>query len=184
MPPASPDASHGNRIMTSIDRLSGLSPLSPTGLGASSDGRGAAIETMGEIGHRVLAWVDAASRGNGSGAEAWSQTAGSGSGFAPDMSELARRGDVYGLGELTRDLSARFGASPAQEGALRRALDDFTRQAVIQVAGLSGAGGEQQVSGVRSALEGAGRAEAPAGLDGVIARFEAATADLSAQNRG
>ncbi|NIJ22171.1 hypothetical protein FHS95_003886 [Sphingomonas naasensis] len=173
--------------MTSIDRISGLSPLSPTNA-ASTDARGAAIETMGEIGHRVLAWVDAASRGannnGGSGAQAWSQTAGSGSGFAPDMGELARRGDVYGLGELTSDLSARFGASPAQEGALRRAIDDFTRAAVIQIAGLSGASGDQQVSGVRAALDGAARADAPAGLDGVIARFEAATADLSAQNRG
>ena len=169
--------------MTSIDRLSGLSPLSPTGLSGAADARGAAIESLGEIGHRVLAWVDAASRGNGSGAQAWNQTAGNGSGFAPDMGELARRGDVYGLGDLTRDLSARFGASPAQEGALRRALDDFTRQAVIQVAGLSGASGDQQVSGVRAALDSASRADAPAGLDGVIARFEAATADLSAQNR-
>lgn len=169
--------------MTSIDRISGLSPLSPAGAGASSDARGAAIETLGEIGHRVLAWVDAAGRGNGSGAQAWNQAAGNGSGFTPDMGELARRGDVYGLGELTRDLSARFGASPAQEGALRRALDDFTRAAVIQVAGLSGASGDQQVSGVRAALDSASRADAPAGLDGVIARFEAATADLSAQNR-
>jgi hypothetical protein len=169
--------------MTSIDRISGLSPLSPSGLGASSDARAAAAETMGEIGHRVLAWVDAASRGNGSGAQAWSQTAGNGSGFAPDMGELARRGDVYGLGELTSELSARFGGSPAQEGELRRALDDFTRQAVVQIAGLSGASGDQQVSGVRAALDGAARADAPAGLDGVIARFEAATASLSAQNR-
>ncbi len=170
--------------MTSIDRISGLSPLSPTGLGASTDARGAAIATMGEIGHRVLAWVDAASRGNGSGTQAWSQTAGNGSGFAPDMGELARRGDVYGLGDLTRELSARFGAGPAQEGELRRALDDFTRAAVIQVAGLAGASGDQQVSGVRAALDSAARADAPAGVDGVIAHFEAATADLSAQNRG
>lgn len=172
--------------MTSIDRISGLSPLSPTGLAGGADARGAAVEAISEIGHRVLAWVDAASRGNGSGsgAQAWSQAAGNGSGFTPDMGELARRGDVYGLGELTRDLSARFGASPAQEGALRRALDDFTRAAVIQVAGLSGASGDQQVSGVRAALDSASRADAPAGLDGVIARFEAATADLSAQNRG
>jgi hypothetical protein len=177
------DASHGNRIMTSIDRISGLSPLPPAGLTGTADARGAAIEAMGEIGHRVLAWVDAAGRGSGSGAQAWNQMAGNGSGFAPDMGELARRGDVYGLGDLTRDLSARFGASPAQEGALRRALDDFTRQAVIQVAGLSGASGDQQVSGVRAALDSASRADAPAGLDGVIARFEAATADLSTQNR-
>lgn len=169
--------------MTSIDRISGLSPLSPAD-SASTDARGAAIGTMGEIGHRVLAWVDAASRGTGTGAQAWSQTAGSGSGFAPDMGELARRGDVYGLGELTRDLSARFGASPAQEGALRRALDDFTRAAVVQVAGLAGASGEQQIGGVRTALESAARTDAPAGLDGVIARFETATAELSAQNRG
>ena len=170
--------------MTSIDRISGLSPLSPSGLGASTDSRAAASEAMGEIGHRVLAWVDAASRGNGSGAQVWSQTAGNGSGFAPDMGELARRGDVYGLGELTSQLSARFGGSPAQEGALRRALDDFTRQAVIQIAGLSGSSGDQQVSGVRAALDSAARADAPAGTDGLIARFEAATADLSTQNRG
>ncbi|MDV3457230.1 hypothetical protein RZN05_09570 [Sphingomonas sp. HF-S4] len=170
--------------MTSIDRLSGLSPLAPTTTAASTDARGAAIETMGEIGHRVLAWVDAASRGNGSGAQAWSRTAGNGSGFAPDMGELARRGDVYGLSELTSELSARFGGSPAQEGELRRALDDFTRQAVVQIAGMSGAPGDQQVGGVRAALEGAANTDAPAGLDGVIARFEAATADLSAQNRG
>ena len=117
MPPARPDA-HGNRIMTSIDRISGLSPLSPAG-NASTDARGAAIETMGEIGHRVLAWVDAASRGNVNGAQACSKTAGNGSGFAPDMGELARRGDVYGLGDLTRDLSARFGAQPRRDGAYR-----------------------------------------------------------------
>ena len=105
--------------MTSIDRISGLSPLSPAST-ASTDARGAAIETLGEIGHRVLAWVDAASRGNGSGTHAWSQTAGNGSGFAPDMGELVRRGDVYGLGDLTSALSSRFGGSPAQEGELRR----------------------------------------------------------------
>lgn len=168
--------------MTSIDRISGPSPLSPAGV-ASTDARGAAIEAMGEIGHRVLAWVEVASRGGGSGAQAWSQTAGNGSGFAPDMGELSRRGDVYGLGDLTRDLSARFGGSPAQEGALRRALDDFTRAAVIQIAGLSGASGDQQISGVRTALDSAANADAPGDLDGVIARFEAATADLSAQNR-
>jgi len=169
--------------MTSIDRVSGLSPLVPAGT-APSDARGAAIETLGEIGHRVLAWVDAASRGNGGGAQAWSQTAGNGSGFAPDMGELARRGDVYGLGDLTRDLSSRFGGSPAQEGELRRALDDFTRQAVVQIAGLSGAPGDQQVGGVRAALDSAANADGPSGLDGVIVRFEAATADLAAQNRG
>ncbi|TGX52223.1 hypothetical protein E5A73_15590 [Sphingomonas gei] len=170
--------------MTSIDRISGLPPLSSAGPAGSNDARGAAIETMGEIGHRVLAWVDAASRGNGNGAQAWSRTAGNSSDFAPDMGELARRGDVYGLGDLTSELSARFGASPAQEGELRRALDDFTRQAVIQIAGLSGASGDRQVGGVRAALDEASQAEAPTGLDGVIARFEAATADLSDQNRG
>lgn len=168
--------------MMGIDRLGGVSPLAPSGLDAAGGARGAALSTLGEIGHRVLAWVDAASHGTSSGAQAWTQTAGEAGAFRPDMGELARQGDVYGLDGLSRDLAGRFGATPAQEGTLRRALDDFTREAVVQFAGLAGAPGDMQVAGVRQALEQAGQADASEGFDGLVARFEAATATLAAQN--
>lgn len=170
--------------MTSIDRLAGIGTVGTAALGSGSDARSLAQQTLGEIGHRVLAWVDSASRGASTGGAAWQAVAGAAGDFRPDAAELGRQGDVYGLDQMTRELSSRLGGTPAQEGTLRRALDDFTRQAVVQFAGLAGAPGDRQIAGVRNALEEAGNVHASEGLDGVITRIETATTFLSAENRG
>ena len=171
--------------MTSINPLSSATPLGRVGSGMP-DARGAATGAIGEIGQRVLAWVDAIGRGSGGatspGAAAWAEASGTPAGFKPDARELARGGDVYGLDEIGRGITASMGGTPAEEGSLRRALDSFTREAVIQIAGLSGAPGDQQIAGVRDALTAAGDGHGGEGVEGVIARVDLATASLAAQN--
>lgn len=167
--------------MTGIDRLSAIPPLGGS-LSPRADARSAAQQAIGEIGHRVLAWVGASVPGGATaGEQAWSRTAGS-SDFRPDATELTRRGDVYGLRALAGDVAGRFGGTPTQEGELRRALEDFTRQAVVQVAGLAGGSGERQVQGLTQALDQAAATPTGEGVDGVVARLTAATQSLSTQN--
>lgn len=167
--------------MNGIDRIISTSPASAaTGVGAS-DSRSAATDAIGEIGHRALAWVSAVG-GSDAGSAAWTGAAGRDSGFRPDTTVLERRGDVYGLNGMAGDIGARFGATPTQEGALRRALENFTRQAVVQIAGLSGASGERQVAGIGEALSIAGGPAPGGGVDDVVTRIEQATAHLAAQN--
>lgn len=162
--------------MTTIGSINGVFGTAPAG-GATADARQAALGALGEVGSRVLAWVDSIGGGRTSGT-------GSESGFRPDANVLARGGDVYGLGELGRDLASQFGGTPAEEGAVRRALEGFTREAVVQLAGLAGAGAERQLAGVRDALEAAGRDAGAGGLDGVTQRLDTATAVLARQNAG
>lgn len=164
--------------MTSLDRLSAAAPLSQTGLSRSTSAQATAAETIGAIGHRVLAWVGA-SGGSSAGASAWSGRAGAADGFRADPAVLARRGDVYGLNQLAGDIAQRHGATPTQEGDLRRGLEDFTRAAMVQVAGLSGAAGDRQVAGLGDALDAALGARADEGVGGVLQRLDAATATLS-----
>lgn len=164
--------------MTTIDRLSAASPL---GSVAQTQGRGAkatAAETIGTIGHRVLAWVGA-SGGSAAGSAAWSGRAGTADGFRADPQVLARRGDVYGLTQIAGDIARQHGATPTQEGDLRRGLEDFTRAAMVQVAGLSGASGDRQVAGLGQALDAALSAPADEGVEGVIQRLGAATGQLA-----
>lgn len=170
--------------MTGIDRLSGTSPLVGAGASPATDARSLAAGAMGEVGHRVLAWVGAVGGGADTGAAAWSEAAGQASGFQPDSRELSRGGDVYGLRELASGIADRLAGTPAQEGALVRSLEGFTRAAVVQLAGLAGAPGDRQVAGVRDALEGANRVESSNDVDGVIARLDAATATLVRSNQG
>lgn len=167
--------------MTGIDRLTSATPAAALSDAATNDSRGAATDAIGEIGHRALAWVGAVG-GSNAGSSAWTGAAGRESGFRADPAMLARRGDVYGLNGLAGDIAARFGATPTQEGALRRALEDFTRQAVVQVAGLSGANGELQVAGLGEALNVASAAESGSGVEDVVSRIEQATAHLASQN--
>lgn len=167
--------------MNGIDRLSSAPPLSALDAGIGGVARSAATQAIGEIGHRALAWVGAIG-GESTGSAAWADRAGAASGFAPDTSVLAQRGDVYGLNDMARGIAGQFGATPTQEGELRRAIQDFTRAAVVQVAGLSGAGGERQVAGLGEALDVAGAGKAGGGMDEVVTRFEAATAALSRAN--
>ncbi len=167
--------------MTAIDRISPTG-LPPTLGAAQPDARSAASAALGELGHRVLAWVGAVGPSADAGRAAWSGVTGAESGFRPDSGELARGGDVYDLRGLASGISDQLGGTPTQEGTLRRALEDFTRQAVVQVAGLAGAAGDRQVEGLRQALEVAGSATAGSGVDGVIERLDAATATLARQN--
>lgn len=159
--------------MTSIGSISGVLNAPQSG-GVTNDVARAASDAIGEIGGRVLAWVQAVS----------GQSAGNPApdGFAPDLRQLARGGDVYGLGDLGHELAARFDATPAQEGDLRRSLEGFTRAAVIQLAGLAGASGDRQTAGISEAVARASDLEAGSGLDGVVQRVDAATAVLRAQN--
>ncbi|PAX06970.1 hypothetical protein [Sphingomonas lenta] len=168
--------------MTGIDRISAAP--SPLGVSAAPNAgaREAAAGAIGTVGDRVLAWVDASARTDGAGRQAWAAATGGDAAFRPDARELARGGDVYGLGDLAAGIARDLGGTPAQEGALRRSLEDFTREAVVQLAGLAGAPGDRQVAGVRDALEAAGNADAPDGVDGVIARLDAAAAMLARQN--
>ena len=167
--------------MTGIGSINGVFGASPTG-SAIPDARQAAQGAIGEIGHRVLAWVGASGGSGGGGSAAWSASTGAGSGFRPDPSALARGGDIYGLGELGGELAAQFGGTPAEEGALGRALEGFTREAVIQLAGLSGAPAERQLAGIEDALTAAGGDAAPSGIDGLTQRITTATAALARQN--
>lgn len=170
--------------MTSIDRLSSI-PASGSLAGAHvSSARAEASAAIGEIGHRVLAWVSASSGSPASGKAAWSDAAGAESDFQPNGAELARGGDVYDLGGLSRDIAGRMGATPTEEGELHRALTDFTRASVVQLAGLSGAAGDRQIAGVRGALDASQSVDAGEGVNGVIDRMQAATSALVRQNGG
>ncbi|UVO50016.1 hypothetical protein M0208_05590 [Sphingomonas sp. SUN019] len=169
--------------MNGIDRLSSAPPLSALDAGSGGVARTAATQAIGEIGHRALAWVGAIG-GDSAGSAAWAERAGATGGFSPDASVLAQRGDVYGLNDMARGIAGQFGATPTQEGELRRAMEDFTRAAVIQVAGLSGPDGARQVAGLGDALDAAAAGEAGGGVDEVVARLETATATLSRANGG
>ncbi|PCG14039.1 MULTISPECIES: hypothetical protein [Sphingomonas] len=168
--------------MTAIDRLSPLAPAAALDPARGTTAVDAASRAIGDIGQRVLAWVGAVG-GAAPGAAAWAARAGSGDpGFVPDAGVLARRGDIYGLNAIAGDLSARFGGTPTQEGDLLRALEGVARGAMVQAAGLSGASGERQIAGLSAALDAAQAAPAGEGMDGVIARIDAAAATLGRQN--
>lgn len=164
--------------MTSIDRLSAASPLGSVAQTQGSGAKATAAATIGTIGHRVLAWT-AASGGSAAGASAWAGRAGAGDGFRADPALLARRGDVYGLSQLAADIARQHGATPTQEGDLRRGLENFTRAAMVQVAGLSGAPGDRQVAGLGQALDAALAAPAGEGVAGVLQHLDAATQQLA-----
>ncbi|MFS0737226.1 hypothetical protein ABC347_09265 [Sphingomonas sp. 1P06PA] len=157
--------------MTSIDRLSGTTPLSAAA-GTAGDARGLADRAMGEIGDRLLAWSGAISGGA------------SPAGFRPDTAELARGGDIYGLRQLGSELGDRLGATPTEQGTLLRAVEDFTRAAAVQIHGLAGAGSERQTAGITEARETALAEPAPEGVDGLIERLGIATDALVRQNGG
>lgn len=164
--------------MTSFTPISAASPLASVAQTGPASARATAAETIGTLGHRVLAWT-AASGGSAAGASSWAARAGASDGFQADPAVLARRGDVYGLNQLASGIAARHGATPTQEGDLRRGLEDFTRAAMVQVAGLSGTAGDRQVAGLGQALDAALASPAGEGVEGVLQRLDAATAQLS-----
>lgn len=168
--------------MTSFERIGGAAPVSTVAATTSSNGAaGTARGTMAAIGERVLAWTAASfPAAKGAGA-AWSaQTGVAGSGFAPSPAELARGGDVYGLRQLTGEIASHYAATPAQEGALGRAIEDFTRAAALHFNGR--AGGDDMVSGVARALDHAIGAGGD-GIDGVTTRIETAARSVEQLNQ-
>lgn len=167
--------------------VSRFSPILPAGAQDTPGARQVKQEAqgaIGEIGHRVLSWASASAYAAGSGGAAWASASGAGSDFAPDAGKLAQRGDVYDLRGMSSDIASRMGGTPAQEGTLHRALADFTRAAMVQAAGLSGASPERQTAGLRDALDSALGGDSEDGIDGVTARIEQATATLVEQNGG
>jgi hypothetical protein len=170
--------------MIGVSRLSSILPTSPQDTPNAQQVKQETQAAIGELGHRALSWASASARATDSGAAAWTSAGGIGSDFEPDASKLAQRGDIYDLRSMSSDIASRMGGTPAQEGALHRALEDFTRAAVVQTAGLSGAAPERQTAGLRDALESALTGDSEDGIDGVTARIEQATATLVGQNGG
>lgn len=160
--------------MNGIDRLAAsaavVAPVAAQG--ADSLARG----LIGEVGARVVGWA-AASFGDDNSA-AWSQASGAGS-FQPIPARLAQ-GDAYGLRGLAGDLAGKVGATPAQEGALLRALEDFTRAAALNVNALAGT--DNQLTALTAALDVTATGGGD-GLDGVVARLETATHRLETANQ-
>lgn len=170
--------------MAGVDRLSSTASIAAASGAGMQDARSLAGAAIGEIGHRVLAWVSASGGASGAGSMAWTQATGGGSGFRPDSGELARGGDIYDLNGLARDVASRTAATPTQEGELRRSFEGFTRAAVVQIAGLAGAAGSRQTAGIEGALNAATSGGSASGADGVIERVDRATATLTLANGG
>lgn len=168
--------------MTGIDQIRPLSAVGAIGTPSTSAARDTAQQVAGEIGHRILSWLSAATPVPGSGLAAWSERFGAGSGdFAPSPATLASRGDVYGLRDLAAGVSRQFGAGTVEEGALLRALEDFGRETAVQLGGLAGLDGARQITGVADALEQALSAAAPDTIDGVSQYLSDTASRLEAQ---
>lgn len=168
-------------MVTGIDRIGAVPAVGGFGANPPRDAQSIAANAIGEIGQRVLAWVGA-SGGDGTGASALGDATGVAAGFRPSAGALARGGDVYGLGALAGEIAGQLGGTPTQEGELCRALQDFTRGAVVQVAGLSGAPGDRQIAGIREAFAAAIAHHPGGGIDGVVARLDTAASVLVRQN--
>lgn len=157
--------------MNGIDRLPPLPALAAPG-GAA----GAELEArtmVGEVGARVAGWASA--NFGGDAARAWSDLSGAAS-FNPDRAQLAQ-GDAYGLRQLASEAADRLGATPAQEGALLRALEDLTRAAALNINAL--AGSSDQLVSLSDALD---VASGGSGVDGVLDRLDTATRRLESAN--
>lgn len=158
--------------MNAIDRLAPAAGVTLAETMGSADSLARAV--IGEVGARVVGWAHASFGDDNSAA--WSQASGAGS-FQPVPARLAQ-GDAYGLRALAGDLAGKLGGTPAQEGALLRALEDFTREAALNVNALAGSGNE--LSALSAALEVSGGGD---GLDGVVTRLETATRRLEIANQ-
>ena len=161
--------------MTGFERISSAPPVSATTpVGATGDAGSTARGAMATVGERILAW-SAQSFGTGPAAgAAWCARTGSGDGFSPDRAELSRGGDVYQLRALTGEIAARFGATPAQEGALGRAIGDFARGVALRFNALAGGDTAPMLDGIANALDRAAASGGSDGIDGVTARIESA----------
>ena len=168
--------------MSSFERIGSTPPVTALAQTSGVEGAaGTARAALSTIGERVLAWT-AASFGGGSGAAQWSARTGvPGSGFSPDRAELGRGGDVYELRSLTAGIASQFGASPAAEGALGRAVDDFARASALHFNGRGGSDAAVEAVAVQlDAAIGDGHAD---GIEGVTTRIETAARMVENLNR-
>lgn len=146
--------------MTGIDRIAGSAAAA--GLAAETTPDALARAMLGEAGREVLAWSAAVFGRDGGSA-------------GPDLARLAQGGDVYGVRAIAGQAAAALGATPAQEGALLRALEDFTRAAALNVHALAGSDAQADaLAAVQSAAPELS-SDATTGVDSVIARIERAT---------
>jgi hypothetical protein len=150
-----------HEMTSAIDR-SGLA-ATPAAFTPQSSPADVAQAALGRIGDRVLDWSAHVFGGTSSA----------------DPARLARGGDVYGLRETAGHAAAALGATPAQEGTLLRALEDFARAAALNVNALAGADADVQQAGLAAALSGGDPVQ---DIDGVIARIEQATDRLQTAN--
>lgn len=171
--------------MTSFERIAGL-PAAAAACQACAGGDAAttAQGVMAGIGARVLAWTSQSFGTNGDAAAAWNARTGAQGGFAPDRAELARGGDVYDLRGITAGIAREYGATPAQEGALGRAIEDFTRGVALRFNALADGGArDAMLDGVAGALDDAVASGGPDGIEGVTTRIELAARAVDTANR-
>lgn len=161
--------------MTPVDRLFPSFAISPL-TNAQPDARSAAMQAIGDIGHRVLSWVSQTAPVASEGGSAWARASGVSAGdFTPDTALLSQRGDVYGLRSLASDIAGRFGADVVAEGELLRSLEGFAREAALHFNGLAGLSGDDQTATAAAALDQARALDGPDTINGVIDRINAAT---------
>lgn len=161
--------------MTPVDRLFPSSAISPLA-NAQPDARSVAMQAIGDIGHRVLAWVGQTAPVASEGGSAWTHASGISAGdFTPDVALLNQRGDVYGLRSLASDIAGRFGADVVGEGELLRSLEGFAREAALHFNGLAGLPGGEQTATAAAAFDQARALDGPDSITGVIDRINAAT---------
>jgi hypothetical protein len=146
--------------MSAIPPLGSVPPVDAAPLGQRSVAA-AATAALQAVSSRVLATAEVVAAG-----------------IAPGSQGVG--GDVYGLADLARELAAGQQASPADEGQLLRALEEFAGRAALQAFGLQGAAGDPAGDSLGAAIE-AGGGRDLAGPDPVaelIARIETAARQL------
>ncbi|TRW17380.1 hypothetical protein [Glacieibacterium frigidum] len=170
--------------MTGFERIGGTPPITATTTAVGPRDAGNAARTaMATIGDRVLAWSAQSFKSDGAAGATWQGRTGLPSSFTPDRAELARGGDVYQLRALTGELAQGFGATPAQEGALGRAIEDFARGVALRFNALADAPTDTMLGGVLDALDQAVASGAGDGIGGVTARIESAATMVEKLNR-
>lgn len=153
--------------MTAIDRAGGLAAAASIAAEAAT---GSLARTMlGEVGGQVLGWSAALFSRDGGGSA------------GPDLARLAQGGDIYGVRATVSQAAAALRATPAQEGTLLRALEDFTRAAALNAHAM--AGSEAHGDALAAAIDAVGGAsDVPSDFGDVIARIERATDLLQRAN--
>lgn len=162
--------------MTAINGLSAVASVTQPGASRSADD--IAVAMIGNAAAQVLGWAAHSFNLGPAAGGAWAQMS-NGSTAIVEPARLAQGGDIYGLRDIASAAAGELGATPAEEGELLRALEDFTRAAALNVNALAGADGVDPLSGLAAALDTPGGGD---GIGGVVNRLEAATRQLDTAN--